>query len=109
MKNLSEEDRSTLESLTEAVRDAIAARRQWLDAKMPEYADVPVDGELFDLETGRCVGIVLSHYRYWRERDEGVRDTMQSVEYNYLTKSGEIMNTSSQLEKFFGSQEQVKK
>mgnify|MGYP000872835933 CR=1 FL=1 len=107
MRELTAEDTQELNVLNNAVFAALSERQEWLDAKMAEYADVPVGGRLYDLSTGQCVGIVVRHYRFWRDRDDGVRDTSLNIQYEYRTNGGYIQNTSSQIERTFGSEGQI--
>lgn len=96
---IEEEDAKELEALNKAVEDAIAKRREWLDSKMTKYAPAQVGEEIYNLSTGELLGKVVSLYRYWRDRQEGVRDTSLDVEYEYQHPYFEeiIGNTSSKM------------
>jgi hypothetical protein len=104
MKEITQSDRAKLDELNAAVSGAVQARRQWLDSKMAEYADVPVGERLFDLDSGLCVGIVTRHFRFWSDRNDGVRDDTLTVDYEYRTNGGHVQDTANQLERRFGKQ-----
>ncbi len=91
---MTEADCVELRRLNEEVGVAIARRREWLDKKMAEYATVPIGEKIYDLDTGRLLGVVVGHYRFWRDRDEGVRDDNLSIDYEYRDRSGNLDNTS---------------
>lgn len=107
MKDVTEEDQQELAALNGAVSDTLAARQAWLDARMAEYADVPVGGRLFDLATGQCAGIVTRHLRFFRDRDGGVNDDKLDIQYEYRTNGGHLQNTLAQIERVFGGEGQV--
>lgn len=90
------EDELTLSQLNAAVDEAIERRRDWLDKEMLATASLKVGDEIYDLEKGLRLGVVSKLYRYWRDRDEGVRDRYISVEYEYKTRPGCFDNTSCQ-------------
>lgn len=52
-----------LKRLNQAVDDAVAARKAWMDAHMQQYSKHQVGDVLYDLTTGRCVGTVSALYR----------------------------------------------
>ena len=64
---LSGPDKRELERLNRAVKEAVAARSKWLDAKMIEYASIPVRGKLYCLDSGDLAGKVI---QIDRERDQ---------------------------------------
>jgi hypothetical protein len=74
MSKLSQSDRAELDALNRSVEDAIAKRREWLDAKVAEIARLKPGDEIFNLDTGERLGVVSAIKRIWRDRDEGVRD-----------------------------------
>lgn len=93
---MKEQDRLKLDELNKRVEDAIKERRKWLDSKMPEYAKVQVGEAIYDLNKGIKLGVVSKHYRYWQDRDEGVRDTSLDINYEYNTGGNCYDNTSRQ-------------
>lgn len=95
-KQLTDEDRVRLDELNNAVALAIQQRRQWLDGKMAEYAEMQIGDDVYDLESCVKVGTVAEHYRYWADSDEGVRDTSLSIEYMVETSPNCFDNTSRQ-------------
>jgi len=95
-KPLSDDDRKRLDELNDAVKAAIETRRDWLDSKMPEYAEMQVGDDVYDLDSCVKVGKVSDLYRYWRDQDEGVRDDSLSIEYEFETRPNCFDNTSRQ-------------
>lgn len=93
---LSDSDKERLDQLNAAVSTAIYARRDWLDSKMTEYAEMQVGEYAYDLESCRKVGRVSELYRFWRDRNDGVRDTALSIEYQFETSPNCFDNTSRQ-------------
>jgi hypothetical protein len=102
---LTEDEKSELANLTAAVTAAIEARRNWLDAKMHETSRLQVGDDIYDLDSGTRLGTVSKVYRYWRDRDEGVRDTDAYCEYRYETSPRCFDNTSRQIGRSFGTRE----
>lgn len=82
---LTEDEKGELADLNAAVSAAIETRRLWLDAKMHECSRLQVGDDIYDLDSGRRLGRVTELYRYWRDRDDGVRDTSVSCHYQYET------------------------
>lgn len=79
---------TVLALLNAEVAAAVKKRTDWMDAHMADYADVQVGEELYELATGRLMGIVSRLYRYWgTDRNGMVRDpqydTSMSVEYEF--------------------------
>lgn len=68
-------------ALNSAVKDALASRKAWMDAHMPDYAKYQVGEAIYDLRTSRLLGEVIGHYRYWGGNAEF--DTSMSIEYRY--------------------------
>jgi hypothetical protein len=97
---LTEDEKGELENLTAAVSAAIEARREWLDAKMHETSRLQVGDDIYDLDKGVRAGTISSLYRYWRDRDEGVRDTSAYCDYQYETSPRCFDNTSRQYRSF---------
>ena len=89
-------DVSILADLNKAVKDAIENRRKWLDNKMDEYSDIHVGDIIKNSQTGEVLGKVTRLYRYWQDRDGGVRDTHMSIHYEYEISPGNFDNTSRQ-------------
>lgn len=89
-----------LAALNKAVDDAVAARRAWMDAHMPDYARHRVGETLYDLNTGRELGTVSRLYRYWGEQDDPRYDTTMSVQYEIVVSNSHgvrvLDNTSRQ-------------
>ncbi len=94
-------DVQVLDGLNKAVHDAIEERRKWLDIKMPEYGDFQVGDVICNGRTGERLGVVTGLYRYWRDRDDGIRDTSMSIDYRYETSSNCFDNTSRQIGVWF--------
>ena len=95
MKEISEEDKATLARLNKAVDFAIAARSEWLGAKVKEYATLKEGDEVYRLSNGEYMGVIVGHYRYY-EGGNPEYDTSISIEYKFRTPSGVIDNTSRQ-------------
>lgn len=102
---LTEDEKAELAALNGAVAAAIKARSAWLDAKMHECSHLQVGDDIYDLKTGSKLGIVSELYRYWRDRDEGVRDTSAHCDYKFETYPGCSDNTSRQPLLYFGTRE----
>lgn len=77
---MTDEDAEKLKLLSAAIDDAIAARSAWLDEMMPKYAEYKIGEELFNLDTGVCLGTVHSYYRYWTEQNP-LYDKYLDIEY----------------------------
>ena len=71
-----------LKALNDAVTSAIEKRAAWMDAHMLDYAKYRVGDPIFDLGTGRQLGVVSRLYRYWAHHNE-LLDTSMSIEYEY--------------------------
>lgn len=104
---LTEDEKSELADLTAAVSAAIEARRNWLDAKMQECSQLQVGDDIYDLRSGTRVGKIVELYRFWRDRDEGLRDTSAHCNYRYETHPGCFDNTSRQVGRSFGTREEA--
>jgi hypothetical protein len=102
---LTDDEKGELANLTAAVSAAIAARRVWLDAKMHECSRLQVGDDIYDLTSGTMVGTVSRLYRFWADRDEGVRDTSVHCDYEYETSPRCFDNTSRQSGRSFGSRD----
>jgi len=98
-----------LKKLNKTVERAIKDRKLWLDKKMVKYAKFKIGDEIFNIQTGECVGIVRRLFRFWEDRDEGVRDTSLEIHYEYCTGGMCYDNTSRQCHVRFGSREDMKK
>lgn len=99
-RRLTDAEQAELAALTAAVAAAIAARRDWLDTKMAECSSLQVGDDIYDLRAGRRLGKITRLYRYWRDRDDGVRDVHLDTEYEYETAPGCRDNTSRQARRF---------
>jgi hypothetical protein len=102
---LTDDETSELGNLTAAVLAAIEARRIWLDAKMRECSRLQVGDDIYNVNTGTRLGKISKLYQYWRDRDEGVRDTSHYCDYHYQTHQGCFDNTSRQIGVSFGTRE----
>ena len=91
---LTTEERSELDALNVAVADAVARRTAWLDAKMVEVARLKVGDALYDLETGRYLGVVSGIYRY--HAGDHRYDRYCDVDYRFETNPQCYDNTSRQ-------------
>ena len=104
-RRLTDDEQRELDGLNTAVADAINARRIWLDMKMHETSSLKVGDDIYDLDTGQKLGTISELYRYWRDRDEGVRDHSHSCDYQYETLGGWFDNTSRQTGRRFGTKD----
>lgn len=104
---LNDDERRQLDGLNIAVDAAIADRREWLDAKMIECSRLHAGDDIYNIETGVRLGVVTGLYRYWRDRDDGVRDRYMGCEYKYRTPHGWFDNTSRQRGVQFGTREEA--
>lgn len=93
---LTEDEKRELAELNAAVSAAIEARRNWLDAKMHETSRLQVGDDIYHLRTGLRLGKVSELYRFWANRDDGIRDTSIECHYKYATSPLSFSNTSSQ-------------
>jgi hypothetical protein len=82
-----------LDALNAAVDAARKARTAWMDAHMADFAKHPVGTKVWNLRTGKCLGVIAEHYRYDRDRDGGVYDTDMSIHYRFTDGD----NTSRQM------------
>jgi hypothetical protein len=71
VKAVSDLDREKLRFFNQAVESAILARQKWLDENVPKYAEAQIGEDLFDLETGRSLGVVTAHTRCHRNSGSG--------------------------------------
>jgi len=106
-RRLTDDEKSELANLNAAVTSAIAARRQWLDAKMHETSRLKVGNDIYDVDSGRKLGTVSRLYRFWEDRDDGIRDTSIECSYEYETMPRCFDNTSRQTGVRLGTQEDV--
>jgi len=82
-RELTKTDRATLKRLNQEVKDAVDARRKWLDARIAEYAVIPIKGNIYDLDTGELVGRVIEHNRRRPHNGDQLDDTYLSIVYWY--------------------------
>ena len=87
---MKEIDNDTLRVLNEDIEIAIKNRTAFLDRKMEEYAKVAIGEDMYNLKTGKLLGVVSEHYRY-HEGDSRF-DTSMNIKYRFTNGS----NTSSQ-------------
>lgn len=104
-RDLTEDEKHELADLNNAVSAAIEVRRAWLDTKMHECSRLQPGDDIYDVNSGVRLGEVTEIYRYWADRDEGVRDTSLSCEYRYRKFTGSNDNTSRQTSASFGTRE----
>ena len=102
---LTDDEKAALDALNAAVLAAIDARRAWLDAKMHECSRLQVGDDIYDVDSGRRLGTVSRLYRFWQDRDGGVRDTSPNCSYEYETSPRCFDNTSRQSGRSFGTKE----
>ena len=91
---MKKQDEVKLDALNKAVTDAIQERREWLDKKMAEYAEVKIGEDIYDLTNGVKLGPVSGYYRYWRDQHDGILDKSLSIEYKIETSPNCFDNTS---------------
>lgn len=102
---LTAEEQHELATLNTAVTRAIEDRREWLDAKMVETSSLQVGDGIYDLRTGSRLGVVTGLYRFWRDRDDGIRDDSHYCDYRYKTSLRGFDNTSRQTARSYGTKE----
>jgi hypothetical protein len=102
---LTEDEKGELANLNAAVSAAIEARRTWLDDKMHETSRLQIGDDIYDLDSGLELGRVSKLYRYWEDRDEGVRDTSAYCNYEYEKYPRCFDNTSRQIGLRYGTRE----
>ncbi len=100
---LTEAENEELRALLKARDDAMAAKTAWLDRKMLEHSTLKVGDDMFDLDTGECLGKITKLYRYWSPDAQGRRDNDTSIYCDY--EFGRGMNTSCAPGRRFGSKE----
>jgi hypothetical protein len=105
---MTDEQAAELERLNKGVTDAIAARKDWMDATMHEVGKFKVGDEIYDLGSGRLLGTVSRLYRYWSERDPRY-DTSMSIDYEYHTGGICYDNTSRQRGVMFGTKDDMRR
>ena len=102
---LTDDEKAELAALNDAVTQAIETRRIWLDTKMAETSRLQVGDDIYDIGTGALLGKVVALYRFWADRDDGIRDKSVSCHYEYTTIGGSHDNTSRQMGRSFGTRE----
>ena len=90
-----------LEALNSEVTAVLAKRSSWMDAHMEDFARFKIGDEIYDMDSGRRLGIVSKLYRYWGGDRNPLDDTSLSIEYEYRTDgflggNGFYDNTSRQ-------------
>lgn len=73
--------RAELALLNTEVDDAIAKRKTWMDAHMPDFCDFVLGGPIYDGKTGKLLGVVCELYRYWA--DDARYDNQMAVDIKY--------------------------
>lgn len=84
-----------LKTLNDEVKAILAKRKAWMDAHMADFARYQIGEEIYDANTGRRLGVISKHYRYWGDRDP-TYDTSMNVEYEFHTGNNCYDNTSRQ-------------
>jgi hypothetical protein len=102
-RSLSNEEQRELAALNAAVTDAIATRREWLDAKMHETSRLHPGDDIYDVRGGQRLGTIRRLYRYSADQHAGVWDTSVSCDYEYETRPRSVDNTSRQIGLWFGT------
>lgn len=102
---LTDSEQRELDTLNAAVSSAIVARRAWLDVKMVECSYLQVGDDIYDVTNGTRLGVVTKLGRFWRDSDEGVRDTSAHCYYEYQTSPNGFDNTSRQSGRLFGTRD----
>jgi hypothetical protein len=97
-RSLTPDEQAELKSLNDAVKAAIETRRKWLDAKMHEISRLKVGDGIYDLDTGRYVGMVKRLHRTWQDKHEGVLDANPYCDYEFESEPGFITSTA----RYFG-------
>jgi len=87
-----------LAALNQAVEDALAARKSWMDAHMADYAKYQIGEDIYNKVTGVLLGTVCGYYRYHAGKNPRL-DTSMSIDYLYKsdTHSNYTDNTSRQI------------
>lgn len=85
-----------LHVLNADVTRVLAKRKSWMDAHMPDFAKVQVGEEIYDLDSGKRLGVVSKLYRYWDGQRNPLYDTGMDVHYEFNTGSNIFDNTSRQ-------------
>lgn len=70
-----------LHQLNAAVDVAVSARKSWMDAHMPDYAEYQVGDVLYNLSTGVQVGAVTRLVRYWGDQNDPRFDRTMEITY----------------------------
>tara|TARA_Y100000310_G_scaffold345655_1_gene467803 strand:+ start:17679 stop:18104 length:426 start_codon:yes stop_codon:yes gene_type:complete len=95
---MTDEEKKKLELFNIQVGHAIERRKLFLDSLMEKYAKVKIGEDIYDLHTGKLLGVVKGYYRYWEDRDDGVRDNFLAIDYLYTSPHSKILdNTSNKL------------
>lgn len=95
-------EQAELAALNDGVSEAIAKRKAWLDDKMAETSKLQVGDDIYNLRSGRKVGVVSELYRY---RTNDLYDTSHYCEYRYESSPNCFDNTSRQSGSSFGTKE----
>ena len=104
---MNDKDKQELDGLNTAVDLATEERTKWLDDKMPEYADIAIGEDIYDISSGRRLGTVSRHYRY--HAGDLRFDTELSINYEYETSKNCFDNTSRQIVLNYGTKNQASK
>lgn len=99
-------EKEKLQKYIDDIEQAIKAKTEYLDSLMVKYASLKIGEELFDLTTGEKLGNVKRLYRFNGGLDYRY-DYSCECNYEYVTKHGEIKNTSSQPRLIYGSKKEA--
>lgn len=100
MMNLPPDQAARLQELNDAVSAAIAARCDYLEARVREHATIGIGEGIYDIRSGRCLGVVR---RRWWSIANGF-----TVEYEYETAPGIFAVSNELLGNTFGSRRDLR-
>lgn len=106
VRPMTPEEKQHLEHLNHEVKQALSNRRKWLDQNMHDRSPLKPGDDIYDVDTGRKLGVVSKLYRYHQDRHEGIYDDHSSLDFEYETSHRGFSNTSSQYG-MFGSKEEA--
>ena len=74
---------------------AMAKRKTWMDAHMEDFARFKVGDEIFEIHSGKRLGVISKLYRYWGSNHRDPQyDTTMNIAYEYHTGNNCFDNTS---------------
>lgn len=104
---LTPEEQTEWAKLEAAYDEAVRRKTEWLDRKMVEHCPLKVGDEIYDLETGRRLGVVTRHYRFWAGQGRPDLDGSYYCDVEYEIGPRMFDNTSRQSGVAFGTREQA--